>query len=445
MLAALMALGACQSLPLPKSADTNSSSTRLSTKNTTTIITPSSSTATTALHIPSISELAALPSPRNLANLQRDHGHKTKPQFTFEDDLLERIRAGYAMDLSSNHADVRKQREFYLQHQDYLNKVLERSTPYLYYIVEQLEQRYMPLELAYLPIVESAFNAQAYSPSGAAGLWQFIPSTGTLFGLKQTNWYDARRDVIASSEAALDYLQKLYQQFGDWQLALAAYNGGEGTVGRALKTNKTQGKGDDFWSIGLSAETTQYVPKMIAVAQILQDPDYYHASFIFIPNRPYFVVQQLNHQIDLATTSLVLDTSLEELTRLNPGFKKGVSDPSGPHRLVVPFTKKALLTEKLAELAVRKPTFITTNKKAEREIKAVLSKASPTNSKKTAVLHQSAKSPTPIKNYRVQSGDSLYGIARRHNINIKDLAQWNALSEKGSIHPGQTIWLEASR
>ncbi len=445
MLAALIALGACQSLPGPKSADTDSSSTRLSTKSTATTIQPISPTATTALHIPSISELAALASPKNMANLQRDHGHKTKPQFTLEDDLLERIRAGYAMDLSSNHADVRKQREFYLQHQDYLNKVLERGTPYLYHIVEQLEQRDMPLELAYLPIVESAFNAQAYSPSGAAGLWQFIPSTGKLFGLKQTNWYDARRDVIASSEAALDYLQKLYQQFGDWQLALAAYNGGEGTVGRALKANKTQGKGDDFWSIGLSAETTQYVPKMIAVAQILQDPAYYHASFIFIPNRPYFVVQQLNHQIDLATTSLVLDTSLEELTRLNPGFKKSVSDPSGPHRLVVPFTKKALLTEKLAELAIRKPNSITANKKTEHKTKAVFSKASPLTPKKTSIIHLSAKSPTPIKNYRVQSGDSLYGIAKRHNINVKDLAQWNALSEKGSIHPGQTIWLEASR
>lgn len=440
ILSVLLLLSACKTVPWQKSADPDAKP--LTTKSKPLNLEPTSPVPTA----PPPSDITVLaPSPKNIATLldqgQQGNANNTKQKFGPEDDLLGRIRAGYGMDLSSNHADVRKQRAFYLKHQDYLNKVLERGTPYMFYIVEQLDQRGMPLELAYLPIVESAFNAKAYSPSGAAGLWQFIPSTGQLFGLKQTSWYDGRRDVIASSEAALDYLEMLYKKFGDWQLALAAYNGGEGTVARALKANKTQGKGDNFWSIGLSAETTQYVPKMIAVAQILQDPTYYHASFIFIPNRPYFAVQQLNHQFDLASTALSIDTSLEELEKLNPAFKKGVSDPNGPHRLLVPINKHALLTQKLAELAARKPTPILSAKNPKKPLSASI----PSSAKKTTALTLAVKSTTPVKNYRVQSGDSLYGIARRHNLNVKDLARWNALSEQGSIYPGQTIWLEASR
>ncbi len=252
-------------------------------------------------------------------------------------DLWQRIRDGYGIPESKPlHTATQKQLNWFIKHPDYIDRVVERARPYLHYIVDQLEQRNMPMEIALLPVVESGFQPFAYSHGRAAGIWQFIPGTGRLYGLKQNWWYDGRRDVIASTGAALDYLEKLYGDFGDWQLALAAYNSGEGTVGRAIKRNKKAGKATDFWSLDLPRETSAYVPKLIAVAELVKRPAHYNITLSPIDDSPFLAVVDVGSQIDLALAAQLAEISTDEMYQLNPGFNQWATTPDGPHRLVVP-------------------------------------------------------------------------------------------------------------
>lgn len=269
-------------------------------------------------------------------------------------DLWARIRARFSMP-GRDHVRVQFSKEWYAKRQDYLDRTIERATPYLHYIVEEVERRNMPSELALLPFVESAFQPLANSHSSAAGIWQFIPSTARHYGLKLNWWYDGRRDIHASTNAALDYLQKLGEQFnGDWQLALAAYNAGEGTVQRAIDRNREEHLPIDYWSLKLPKETRAYVPWLLAISEVVANPAKYNVTLTSIPDVPYLATITTNSQIDLALAAELADVPLEEIHKLNPAYNRWVTDPEGPHHLLLPIEKIEAFKEKLAALPMEK-------------------------------------------------------------------------------------------
>jgi len=265
-------------------------------------------------------------------------------------DVWQRIRGQLTFNVPENRR-VAIQRDWYVKHPSYLNRVAKRAEPFLYYIVEELEKNNVPIELALLPIVESAFDPFAYSHGRASGMWQFVPGTGTRFGMKQNWWYDGRRDVIASTEGAIKYMKYLHKYFdGDWLLALAAYNSGEGRVRRAVKKNKSKGKNTDFWALDLPKETKAYVPKLLALADIIKRPEQFNLNLYEIANEEVISQVDIKSQIDLAKAATLADLSLTELQRLNPGFNRWSTDPDGPHRLLIPKHKVESFELNLAKL-----------------------------------------------------------------------------------------------
>jgi len=251
-------------------------------------------------------------------------------------DLWDRIRRGFAMpDLQDDLVQDRIQ--WYSARPDYLQRMTLRSSKYLFYIVEELERRGMPTELALLPYVESAFNPQAVSSAKAAGMWQFMPATGTTFDLKQNAFRDDRRDVLASTRAALDYLQKLYGMFGDWHLALAAYNWGEGNVARAIARNQKAGLGIKYTDLNLPAETRMYVPKLLAVKNIVASPDSFRAELAPIENHPYFQTVEIKHDIDVALVAKLAGIREEDFRALNPSFHRPTIFAAGTPRILLPW------------------------------------------------------------------------------------------------------------
>ncbi len=264
-------------------------------------------------------------------------------------DLFLRLRAGFKLQ-DVDQAAVDRELNWYANHPDYLERTWGRAEHYLHYIVQQLNARNMPLELALLPVVESAFEPYAYSRARASGLWQFIPGTGSNYGLKQNWWYDGRRDVVASTRAALDYLQSLHDSLdGDWLLAIAAYNCGEGNVQRAVNRNLRQGKPTDFWHLKLPTETRAYVPKLLAMRRIVANPAAYGLEFSQIDDEPYFTQISTGGQVDLQVVAQLAGMTKEELYELNPAFHRWATDPTGPYSLLVPTDvaeglEKALLT-----------------------------------------------------------------------------------------------------
>jgi len=326
-------------------------------------------------------------------------------------DLFDRIRAGYALP-DTQHYAVNREVEGYRSRPDFLDRTFRRGARYLHHIVTEIERRDMPLELALLPVVESAFNPVAYSRSHAAGLWQFIPSTGKHYGLTQNWWIDERRDVLRATDAALNYLQYLHRYFnGDWYLAIAAYNGGEGTVSRAVKRNAEAGRATDFFSLDLKAETRDYVPKLLAISRIVADPTAYGLSFAAIPNQPYFDVVDPGKQIHLGEASELAGISRDDMFALNPAFNRMTTPPSGPHRLLLP---------------------------VERVEPFRIALASEAGTQRLAAA--AAAEPPPDVRHRVRSGESLSGIARQHGVSIESLRARNGL--RGSvIHPGETLMI----
>lgn len=391
-------------------------------------------------------------------------------------DLWQRIRVGYAIPQPSLHKKTKQQLDWFVKHPEYMARVVERARPYLHYIVDQLEQRNMPLELALLPIVESGFQPFAYSHGRAAGLWQFIPGTGKAYGLEQNWWYDGRRDVIESTRAALDYLQKLHNDFGDWQLALAAYNCGEGTVGRAIKRNQKLGKATDFWSLKLPKETSAYVPKLMAVAHLIQQPEQYSLSLSPIENSPFLTVVETGSQIDLALAAKLAGTTTDEIYQLNPGYNRWATTPTGPHRLVLPLDKAAAFQFNLAKLPVDERVQWTRHKIKSGESLGVIAQHYKTT---TSILKQAngLKSNTiragshlliPIasgkpsdypltasqrlatrqnssagkgnkKIHTVKSGDTWWDLANTYNVDVKKLASWNGKAPGDTLHLGQKL------
>jgi membrane-bound lytic murein transglycosylase D len=261
-------------------------------------------------------------------------------------DLWSRIRHGFAIpDLDTDLAQDRTQ--WYAQRPEYVERMIQRSDKYLFHIVEELERRHMPTELALLPFVESAYNPQALSTAKAAGMWQFIPSTGKTYNLKQNMFQDERRDVLASTTAALDYLSKLYAMFGDWHLALAAYNWGEGNVQRAIDRNQAQGLPTDYLSLRMPTETRYYVPKLQAIKNIIAHPDLYSVKLPEIPNHPYFVSVTTKRDIDVALAAKLADLPLDEFRALNPSFRKPVILGAAQPQILLPFDSAEVFQRRL--------------------------------------------------------------------------------------------------
>ncbi|SHM79084.1 membrane-bound lytic murein transglycosylase D [Pseudomonas asturiensis] len=245
---------------------------------------------------------------------------------------------------------IARQRDWLLSNRGFLKGASERAAPYLHFIVERLDERRMPMELALLPMIESAYNPMANSSAAAAGLWQFIPSTGRDFNLHQSATYDARRDVVASSKAAMDYLTRLHDEFdNDWLLALAAYNCGEGTVGRAVEANRRRGLPTDYWSLSLPRETQDYVPRLLALSLLVRNPEAYGVKLTPVANTAYFDVVELNHAVDIPRLAATAGVDEGQLLRLNSAFLRKKT-PDGPGRLLVPKTQKQLLTASLARM-----------------------------------------------------------------------------------------------
>ena len=388
-------------------------------------------------------------------------------------DIWERVRDGYQLqDTITLNPRIEQQRLWFVSNPSFIEKAGERSSPYIHFIVERLEQRNMPMELALLPMIESAYNPLAYSHAHAVGLWQFIPSTGRNFNLRQTNWYDGRRDVMASTDAAISYLTRLKEMFnGDWLLALAAYNAGEGRVSRAIERNQKLGLPTDYWNLLLPVETQNYVPKLLALSQVVMTPQAYGVSLAPIANEPYFEKVAFTQRMDLARVAAMADLDEDELYLLNPAFKKGVT-LDGPQHLLIPTDKAELLT---ANLSLMKPqervdwqqyrvrTGDSLHSIANRHQLTVntlkdINKLSSNNLRIGQVLSIPAQPGTPAardsvfqrsivhsaenRTYRVRSGDNLWQIAKDHKVAVKDVQRWNRLSGN-SLRVGQVLRLQA--
>ena len=393
-------------------------------------------------------------------------------------DLWDRIRAGYAFPAQKDQR-IDAELSWYTRHPDYLARTVERARPYLRVIVDAIDSRGVPMEIALLPIVESAYQPFAYSHGRAAGLWQFVPGTATRYGLKQNWWYDGRRDVIASTRAALDYLEYLHGFFdGDWMLALAAYNSGEGTVRRAVVRNSAQGRPTDFWSLDLPRETRAYVPKLLALSEVFSRPEEYGITLASIADEPMIVPVDVGSQIDLAKAAELAGVGLDELYRLNPAFNRWATDPDGPHELLVPVHAAERFATALAGLAPEQRVTWTRHLIREgenlgqlarhyRTTVAVLREVNGINGHMiragqslivpvamqeaggytlSAEQRQRAVQSTARSGSRsvhvVRSGDTLWDIARKHRVGVKQLAQWNGMAPGDVLRPGQrlVIW-----
>ena len=373
------------------------------------------------------------------------------------DDLWQRVRQGFAMpDLDSDL--VRKQMAYYAARPDYLQRMFDRSRIYLYHIVEELEKRNLPTELALLPMVESAFNPMAYSRAHASGLWQFIPGTGRRFELQQNWWYDGRRDIVESTKAALDYLTFLYEMHGDWHLALASYNWGEGAVARAIAQNRKSGKPTDYASLKMPAETRQYVPKLQALKNIIANPGPLGITLDPIPNTPYFTTVTKLRDIDVRLAAKLAEMPVEEFIALNPGFSRPIIRASVTPRIVLPADKVDLFHDNLEKYDAaglvswktyhpkRGETFESIAKKVGMslgQLKEVNGIAPRTRTVPNLLVVPSSPGavearklplmyapPIPIVTRRiyhtVKSGETLTSIARRYGVAAEDMKRWNA-------------------
>lgn len=407
-----------------------------------------------------------------------------RPAVAPYDTVWQRIRDGFSLDHAETNKRVAAEIRWYARHPEYIARVTKRSGHYIHYIVEELEKENLPLELALLPIVESAFDPFAYSHGRASGMWQFIASTAKIYGVKQDWWYDGRRDVIASTDAAISYLKALHSHFGgNWMHALAAYNSGEGRVDRAIRKNRQLGRNTEFWDLQLPRETRGYVPKLLAISKIVADPERYGVNLTEVPDTAYFEAIELPGQIDLAMAAEMAQVDIDEIYRLNPGFNRWATSPDGPHRLLVPVDQSPLFSEKLAQLdagdtvswqrytikngdvlgkiAQRYKTDVSTLQRVNdikgHSIRAGKTLLIPVASKGAG--HYSLSSDQRLAkvqnnsrgkqgrsktHYKVRSGDSFWNIARRYGVTVRQLAKWNGMAPKDVLRPGRdlVIWTE---
>ena len=352
---------------------------------------------------------------------------------------------------------VKKYERWYSEHPVYTYRMFERTKRYIYYVVLEVQKRNMPMEIALLPIIESAYNPIARSNMKAVGLWQFIPSTGKNYGLQQDWWKDERSNVILSTNASLNYLEKLYNQFGTWELALAAYNAGEGKVGREIKRNKRRKRATDYYTISLPRETDEYVSKLIAMKHIIQNPQKYSVEVPYIPNAPYFAEVTLTEQMDIDLILKLADISAEEFELLNAHHKRPlIPKESQPTTILLPQHKvemynKNLMAhnESLSNWVLYKPKRKESIMKVAKKFDINLSTFKRINSlngrvtfrkNSTILIPKSSElkskytlkgtgdfNYTSVGTHHVSKGDTLGGIARKYRVSIEDLKEFNEL------------------
>ena len=434
------------------------------------------------------------------------------------------------------HEEIDRELEWFLSHPTYIERVQKRAEPFLYSIVRQVEKHDIPGEIALLPVIESAFQPHVVSPANAAGIWQFIPSTGRMYGLKQSHSYDGRRDIYASTRAAIKYLKKLHKDFhGDWLLAIAAYNCGEGAVGRAIQKNINRGLPTDFWSLDLPQETRAYVPRLLAVSKLFVEADQRGIDLRDIPNQAQFKAVKVDRQLDLALAADAADISLEQLYELNPGFKRQHTDVSGSYHLFIPADKKttefreelerlvqenhtpasdqpapeeatanaglaeasgreAMVSVDSAEMvlsepkprmnrelsqapfrgesresarerareAAREEREAAKEREAIKEREAAREKAARIHEREEPASKHSSREAGKIHDHRhmveltsmeerprdssskkgsytVQPGETLWAVARKHSVDVGQLAKWNNFSEQTQVKAGQNL------
>ena len=389
-------------------------------------------------------------------------------------DLWARIRRGFMMNELSSDL-IGSQEQWYASRPDYIERMTGRSSKYLYHIVEELERRNMPTELALLPFIESAFNPQAVSSAKAAGMWQFMPATGKYFSLKQNVFRDDRRDVLASTRAALDYLKKLHGMFGDWHLALAAYNWGEGSVGRAIAKNQREGFPTDYNSLNMPNETRNYVPKLLAVKNIVANPQAFNATLPDIPNHPYFQSVNITRDLDVALAAKLAEIKLDDFKSLNPSANKPVIFAAGTPRILLPwdnagiFERNLLIhngqtagwtvwtapsTLKVADAAKR----VGMNEAQFREVNRIPPKML-IKQGSTLLVPRSAKQDKDVSEHVADNGQVSYSpeivlqkllvklrksetvasIAKRYNVTAASVAGWNKVSANSTFKAKQSV------
>ena len=394
---------------------------------------------------------------------------------TAQTDLWARVRLGFAMpDLDGDL--VRDREQWYATRPDYVRRMTERGSRYLFHIVEELEHRGMPTELALLPFIESAFNPQAISTAKASGMWQFMSSTGRDFDLKQNIFRDDRRDVLASTRAALDYLQRLYAMFGDWHLALAAYNWGEGNVTRAIARNQKLGLPTDYASLKMPTETAYYVPKLQAVKNLIARPADFDIALPALLNHPYFLSVPIERDMDVAVAIRLADMPMDEFKTLNPQMNKPVILAAGTPQVLLPYDNANTFVRKLplhrgplaswtawtAPKTLRPAEVAREVGMSEAELREVnripprmLVKAGSTllvprgEQRLSDVSVEVADNATmaltpdipPLRRTALRAGkrESVATVARRYRVSVAQVAEWNHVAPSASFRPGQTV------
>jgi membrane-bound lytic murein transglycosylase D len=404
-------------------------------------------------------------------------------------DLWQRLRAGMSLPEMDNSL-VHSNEQWFSNHPAYMLTTLSRARLYLFHIVDEVDKRHMPMEIALLPMIESAYNPQALSHSDASGIWQFLPSTGKVFGLKQNGWYDGRRDVVNATQAALDYLQRLHGMFNDWELALAAYNCGEGCVSRAIAKNRARGLATDFSSLDLPAETRNYVPRLLAIRNVIREPDHFGVALDGIPNAPSFQKVTLTYPIEAKTAARLAQMDMDDFLALNPGFRRRVIYSESQNTLLLPPDKAELFNRNLAETessnirmhAFQAPKGAMLSRIADRfdvtiqwlkdhnplEVKrGKLAKAQtlmlppPVVAPSKTVVAAKPASTQPVivadarvvetrhheshaqsrhakaRVHTVRKGDTLYSLAKHYNVKVADIVGLNHSLK--TLHPGEKI------
>lgn len=390
-----------------------------------------------------------------------------------QNDLWQRIRNGYAL-RQLNSPLVANHEQWYAKRPDYMQRMTERGQRYLHFIVEEVERRGMPSEIALLPMIESAFNPGGHSTASASGIWQFIPSTGKHFGMQQNWWYDGRRNIISATLGALDYLQKLHGMFGDWELALAAYNWGEGAVQRALASNRKLGLPANYASLKMPSETRNYVPKLQAIKNIISDPASFGLALHPVPNQPYFVAVSTSKNIDMELAAGLADVTLDEFRALNPAHNRPVILQENSEVLLLPVDKvetfrtnlasnslplvswktyKSRKGERINELATRfglsPETFRSINGLPTKQLKVNTGQILlvPLNGQSAKNESMAFNSPPALANhlpgntikYTVRKGDTLSAISRRYKVSVEKLQGWN--NNIRTLNPGQHLFI----
>ena len=390
------------------------------------------------------------------------------------DNLWQRVADNLSVQHRYDHPSIDRELAWHLDNPRYLERITTRAAPFLFAIVEEVQRRNLPLELALLPVVESAFDPNAYSTKHAAGLWQFIPATGRSYGLSTDWWYDGRRDPLASTRAALDYLEFLHGKFDkNWLLAIAAYNTGEGNVRRALKRSGQAASTADFWSLRLSAETRGHVPRLLAISRLIANAREFEIQLPVLANEPYLEVVELDFQLDLTTAAQIAGVDEKLLRTLNAGYLQWATHPDYPQSLVVPKEKAEYFRDAVADLPTERrlvwdhyqirhgDTLGTIARRFNTQVEVLQSVnnlrgtriiaggslliprsglSASTAGMIAAVSPPGYTAPTPTS-YQVRRGDSLWRIARDFEVRSSDIAAWNNITLDSVLYPGQLLTL----